>query len=56
MRAERRAPLEDSGGIGGYTKLLATLADPEAEGCAAWRRRAGTHLPNRAGRCRLARA
>lgn len=28
IRGERRGPLEDSGGIGGYQELLAILADP----------------------------
>lgn len=31
LRGERRAPLEDSGGIHGYTELLGSLADPSAE-------------------------
>ncbi len=31
VRGQRRGPLEDSGGIGGYEQLLATLADPAAD-------------------------
>lgn len=39
LDGERRAPLEDSGGIGGYYDLLDTLADPAHEdhkGLKAW--------------------
>lgn len=31
IRGERRCPLEDCGGIGGYEDLLAVLGDPDAE-------------------------
>ena len=41
VRGERRAPLEDSGGIRGYTQLLDTLADPRAKGYAEARAWAG---------------
>lgn len=30
IRGKRRCPLEDSGGIGGYEDLIATLANPDA--------------------------
>ncbi|MCW2805407.1 MAG: plasmid pRiA4b family protein [Propionibacteriaceae bacterium] len=31
IRGDRRAPLEDSGGVDGYAELVAVLADPEDE-------------------------
>jgi len=30
IRGKRRCPLEDSGGIGGYEDLIATLSEPHA--------------------------
>ncbi|GAA1758952.1 plasmid pRiA4b ORF-3 family protein [Agromyces humatus] len=42
VRGERRGPLEDSGGVGGYVELLDRLADPnspehaDADGWARW--------------------